>query len=226
MRWPLRALPALFLIAVLAAPASAAESSLTYVAIGASDAVGVGATDPAKDGWVPRLGGLLGTNTQVVNAGVTGALLEDALRDQLPLALDRKPDVVTVWLGVNDFNALVPLATYSAQLDYLLGALRGRTHARVLVGNLPDLSRVTVYSSWLDFLGIDPWPVRHEVQRWNASIAQVASKHGATVVDLYAGWSELAQHPEYVSSDGFHPSTAGYARLAELFHAAAVPTQN
>ena len=85
---------------------------------------------------------------------------------------------------------------------------------------------MTVYSSWLDFLGIDPRPVRYEVQRWNAAIGQVAHKHGATIVDLYAGWSELAQHPEYVSSDGFHPSTAGYARLAELFHAAAVPVQN
>jgi acyl-CoA thioesterase-1 len=207
-----------FLAAVLAFSTSVAHASTTYVAIGASDAVGVGAQDPIRDGWVPTLARLLGEETRLVNLGVSGALLEDGLRDQLPLAVEHDPDVVTVWLGVNDFNAFVPLNVYSSQLDALLGTLRSSTRAQVMVGNLPDLSRVTVYSNVLAFLGLDPAPVRREVQRWNAAIAQVSHRHGASVVDLYAGWSELAQHPEYVSPDGFHPSTAGYARLAQLFH--------
>jgi lysophospholipase L1-like esterase len=37
------------------------------------------------------------------------------------------------------------------------------------------------------------------------------------VVDLYQNWAELADHPEYIASDGFHPSAEGYARLSELF---------
>jgi lysophospholipase L1-like esterase len=198
----------------------------TYVAIGASDAVGVGATDPSREGWVPRFADLLGDDIEVVNMGQSGALLEDALRFQLPRAIERDPDVITIWLGVNDFNALVPLSTYSAQLDAALSALRSKTHARILVGNLPDLSRVAIYASVLDLLGISPTPVRNQVVRWNNEIARLADKHGATLVDVYAGWSELAEHPEYVSADGFHPSSAGYARIAELFHAAAVPTPN
>jgi acyl-CoA thioesterase-1 len=205
------------LLALSASIANALEPT-TYVALGASDAVGVGAVDPQRDGWVPTLARLLGDETRLVNLGVSGALLEDALRDQLPLALEQEPDLVTVWLGVNDFNAFVPLSVFAHQLDSLLGTLQSRTAARVVVGNLPDLSRVTVYSNVLAFLGLDPAPVRREVGRWNAAIAQVSQKHGATVVDLYAGWSELSQHPEYVSPDGFHPSTAGYARLAQLFH--------
>ena len=32
------------------------QRPLTYVAIGASDAVGVGAKEPETEGWVPRLG--------------------------------------------------------------------------------------------------------------------------------------------------------------------------
>jgi hypothetical protein len=36
-------------------------------------------------------------------------------------------------------------------------------------------------------------------------------------VDLYGGWQELAAHPEYVGSDGLHPSVTGYARVAALF---------
>jgi lysophospholipase L1-like esterase len=42
------------------------------------------------------------------------------------------------------------------------------------------------------------------------------------MVDLRPAWQEVAQHPEYISSDGFHPSTVGYQRLAEVFYSAAV----
>jgi lysophospholipase L1-like esterase len=57
-----------------------------------------------------------------------------------------------------------------------------------------------------------------EVARWNAAIARQAERHGALLVDVHSQWTELAAHPEYVSADGFHPSAAGYQRLAELFY--------
>jgi lysophospholipase L1-like esterase len=203
--------------ALLARGAAAQEGStrLRYVAIGASDAVGVGAPDPTVQGWVPRLAGLLGPDTQVTNLGTSGSLLHQALTEQLPAAVAADPDVVTVWLAVNDFNARVPLESYQADLDTLLGTLRDQTHAQVLVGNVPDLSLVAVYA------GLDPALLRAEVGRWNAAIATTAAQHGATLVDLHGYWAELARHPEYVAADGFHPSAAGYARLAEVFYLAA-----
>src|SRR5215831_4700156 len=95
--------------------------SVTYVAIGASDAVGVGAANPETDGWVPRFGAQLGPRVRVVNLGVSGSTLSQALQEQLGPALDAQPDVVTVWLAVNDLNARVPLEQYAANLDTLLG---------------------------------------------------------------------------------------------------------
>jgi lysophospholipase L1-like esterase len=183
---------------------------LTYVAIGASDAVGIGTANPETDGWVPRFGAQLGSNVQVVNLGVSGSTLSQALQEQLGPALDAQPDVVTVWLAVNDLNAQVPLDSYAADLDTLLGQLQ-TTHARVLVGNVPDLAAVAAYR------GIDPAPLRDEEDRWNAVIAETSARHGATLVDLYSHWQEIAEHPEYLSADGFHPSTAGYQALAEVF---------
>jgi lysophospholipase L1-like esterase len=183
---------------------------LTYVAIGASDSVGVGARDPDTEGWVPRLATRLGRNTRVVNLGVSGSLLAQALDEQLGPALDAQPDIVTVWLAVNDLNARVPLEQYAADLDRLLGAL-GSSGARVLIGNVPDLARLAV------FAGRDPNRLRAEVNRWNQVIATSAERHGARVVDLYSRWNELAEHPEYVAADGFHPSSEGYARLADVF---------
>src|SRR3954453_24025772 len=103
----------LFLAVGCASPARA-RRPLTYVAMGASDAVGVGATNPETDGWVPRLGAELGPNTRVVNLAVSGSTLAQAMQEQLGPALDAQPDVVTVWLAVNDLNARVPLEQYDA----------------------------------------------------------------------------------------------------------------
>jgi len=182
----------------------------TYVAIGASDAVGVGAADPATEGWVPRFAAHLGSNVQLVNLGVSGSTLAQALDEQLGPAVDAQPTVVTVWLAVNDLNARVPLSRYAADLDTLLAGLEP-THARVLVGNVPDLGRLAAYRT------IDPAVLQATVHQWNQVIADTAARHGATLVDLYAHWQDLAQHPEYVSTDGFHPSSEGYQQLADVF---------
>ncbi|HLI26057.1 MAG TPA: SGNH/GDSL hydrolase family protein [Chloroflexota bacterium] len=187
---------------------------LVYVALGASDAVGVGASDPVHEGWVPVLHSYLPAGTRLVNLGVSGSLLRDALVQQLPVAIDAAPDLVTVWLAVNDFNARVPLEEYSAQLDQLLGRLRGETSAQVVIANLPDLSRVPVYAA------VPPELLRAEIGRWNAAIERAARRHGAVLVDLYPLGPELASQPEYVGLDGFHPSAAGYRRLAEVMWAA------
>jgi lysophospholipase L1-like esterase len=191
-----------------------AQKPLTYVAIGASDAVGVGARDPETEGWVPRLGATFGPNVRVVNLGVSGSTLSQALDEQLAPALDAQPDVVTVWLAVNDLNARVPLQSYSADLDTLLARL-STTHARVLVGNVPDLGRLAVYR------GVDPAPLQAEVDRWNQAIADTTARHGATLVDLFSRWQDIVEHPEYVSGDGFHPSSEGYQALADVFAQAA-----
>ncbi len=197
-------------LALVACSAQAHARPLTYVAIGASDAVGVGAANPETDGWVPRLGARLGPDVRVVNLGVSGSTLSQALQEQLGPALDAQPDVVTVWLAVNDFNAQVPLEQYAADLDTLLGQLEA-THARVLVGNIPDLGALAGYR------GIDPAPLRAQVDRWNAVIAETTARHGDTLVDLYSHWQDIAAHPEYLSSDGFHPSSEGYQALADVF---------
>jgi acyl-CoA thioesterase-1 len=189
-----------------------AAPPVTYVAIGASDAVGVGAKDPLTEGWVPRLGARLGPEARIVNLGVSGSTLAQALDEQLGPAIDAQPDIVTVWLAVNDLNARVPLEHYAADLDTLLGQLE-TTHARVLVGNVPDLGSLAAYR------GIDPKPLKAEVDRWNTVIADTTARHSDTLVDLYSTWQEVAQHPEYLSGDGFHPSSEGYQALADVFGA-------
>jgi lysophospholipase L1-like esterase len=192
--------------------ARSAPRPLTYVAIGASDSAGVGANAPDQESWPAVLQRKLPDGSKLVNLGVSGSLLHQAIDQQLPVALDSGPDLVTVWLAVNDYAAQVPLDRYAADLDTLLGQLRAGTEAAVLVGNVPDLSALPSASRF-DL---------RDVERWNAAIDESTGRHGATLVDLRATWREVKEHPEYISSDGFHPSTIGYQKLAELFYASAV----
>ncbi len=211
MRWARLLMPLVVLLGTSCRGTAQAEPARTYVAIGASDSVGIGANDPVAEGWVPRFGARLGPDVQVVNLGVSGSTLAQALDEQLGPAVDAQPDVVTIWLAVNDLNARVPLERYAADLDTLLGQLETTTHARVLVGNVPDLGGLAAYR------GVDPGVLRAEVDRWNQVIADTAARHGAVLVDLFARWQEVASHPEYLSQDGFHPSSEGYQRLADIF---------
>jgi acyl-CoA thioesterase I len=188
------------------------KKPLVYVAIGASDAVGVGAGGP-DESWVGDLARRLPPGSRLVNLGISGEQLHGALVDELPVAVDADPDLVTIWLAVNDLNARVAPESYEQDLDTMLGTLQRQTHARVAIGNIPDLSLVPAYG------GIDPAALAQEVNRWNAIIARQAALHGATVVDIHASWTDLAAHPEYVGVDGFHPSAEGYQRLADLFYA-------
>jgi acyl-CoA thioesterase-1 len=191
------------------------DRPIVYAAIGASDTVGVGAPDPARDGWVPQLLRRMPPGSKLVNLGISGARLSDAVERELPRAIESKPDFVTVWNVVNDLNANVDLAGYERNLDKLLGDLVAKTPARVMVGNVPDLARVPAYAK----LGIPPDQLRAEVTRWNAVIARSTSKFPNRVylVDLYARSGELEFDPGLVSLDDFHPSAKGYARLADVF---------
>lgn len=193
-----------------------------YVAVGASDAVGVGARRPRREAW-PRLLHRLafGADTRFVNLGVSGATVASALAGQVPKAERLGPaDVVTVWLVVNDVVAGVDVATYEARLDELVGRLR-RCSATVLVGNCPYLDRLPAYLMWRA-VGVLPEPEEGNriVDGYNEAIARVVAGQDAVLVDLRSEGLAARRagiEPSLIARDGFHPSTAGHRALADAF---------
>lgn len=192
---------------VLQTPAA----KLTYVAIGASDTYGVGADDPQTQNWPADLSTLLGQRMRLINLGVPNIDVHAALGVELPIALDAHPALVTIWLAVNDLADNVPVASYAHDLDLLLTHLRAAVpHARIAVANVPDLTLLPRFKSY------DVQTLRTQILAYNTVIASIVARHSALLVNLYQ--SDLAQHPEYISSDGFHPNTIGYTQVAQLFY--------
>jgi acyl-CoA thioesterase I len=203
-----------------ATPTPTVRAAIVYVALGASDALGVGADSPNTEGYIPRIIARLPLRAQALNLGISGIGLHDALARELPQALATQPTLVTVWLAGNDFRGCVPLAQYGADLDRLLAQLHDQTHAQVFVANLPDMSQLPYFKQGAPnggacVEGASADAVRNLVAQWNNVINAAVARHGDVLVDLFR--SSLAGHQGLVASDGFHPSSQGYAILADLF---------
>ena len=212
-------------------PSASAPASIIYAAIGASETYGIGATDRYREAW-PQVffNDVLPRSAVLYNFGIPGATTAQALHDEVPAAVAVHPTVVTVWLNVNDLISGVTALDYEAQLRQVLRALRRGGQARVLVANTPDLAQLPAYRACLPNApaggppcmipaGFMPTPqaVAAAVAAYNAAITEAVNLEGATLVDLHLDGTQISQHPEWISADGFHPSGQGYAVIAKLF---------
>jgi acyl-CoA thioesterase I len=195
-------------------PAAATLSAgLKYVAIGASDTVGVGASDPAKGSWPALVAARLPAGSPpYTNLGVSGSLAMQAVTQQLPGAIAQQPTIVSVWLAVNDLNATIDPASFADALGQIIDGLVQKTAATIFVGDVPDLRAVPVYA------GVDKARLLAGIQAYNDAIARIAAKSPARVkvVDLFTGSAALVSSGT-VSADGFHPSDEGYQLIADRF---------
>ncbi len=213
-RWRrLLVIAAALLIAASCTNSERKYGPVTYVAVGASDTVGVGTQFPERDAWPARLNTRLPDGSELIRLGVSGSLTKQAISEQLSKAEEAEADIATVWLAVNDFNGLVPVDEYEKDLTTLLTRLT-ESGARVFVGNVPDLTKVPIYER------VPPEILSKRVEDWNVAIARATKKSKSVLVDLFPASQKLADRGHsLISPDGFHPSEEGYALIADVFWA-------
>jgi lysophospholipase L1-like esterase len=183
---------------------------LRLAVLGDSIAWGQGASRD-EERLAPRLAAGLAEHGVAVTTrvlAVPGARSAD-LRRQVERALPWRPDLAVVVIGANDLIRLVPTA---AAVESLIDGVRRLRAAgtEVVVAPAPDLSSVPHVPPALRPL------VRTASEELRRGQIAAVRRLGARVADGDHGTSSaFATDPRLFSADRFHPSSAGYAVIAE-----------
>jgi lysophospholipase L1-like esterase len=201
----------------------------TFAALGDSITLGVG--DPVRNdggqagrrwawrGWAALLAGGLHEPRLHILASC-GARAADVERDQLPAALQLRPDIASFVVGVNDtLRANFDIAEFAASAAHTVGALRA-AGAEVLTMRLPDPGRM------LGLPGALARPLARRMHEVNAVMDGLAARFGTLQYDA-AGDADV-HDPRMWAVDRLHPSERGHRLIACRFHdqltAAGLPT--
>jgi lysophospholipase L1-like esterase len=168
--------------------------------------------EPGTRRWPDDLAEALGPDVRYENLAEVGATSEQVEREQLPRALELKPDLVTLVCGANDvleFTRPDPDA-YAVRLSRMFARLRrDAPGARILTATYPDISR------FLDLRPRSRARVEKGMRRFNAACRAVAGRHGVVVLE---GFNHPASRMrEAFAADGFHPSAEGHRHAAAEF---------
>lgn len=178
-----------------------------YVALGDSITEGLADEDPARPGqycgWADRLAHHLdaalppGERLRYANLAIRGRLIGEIADQQVPVALDLVPDLVTLMGGTNDLlRPGADLDRIATRLEQAVQLLRG-AGIEVLLATQPDPVLVPITSRLRG---------RHAVL--SAHVRTIADRHGCRVVDLW-GVHEL-RSPLAWDADRLHLSSYGH----------------
>jgi acyl-CoA thioesterase-1 len=185
---------------------------IVYLAIGASDAAGVGA-EPLTNGYVFRIAEELDQHVNEVFLaplaipGANTEQLDGAL--ELLLESEIEPGLVTVWTGANDVIRGEDADDFEDGLEDMFERLRDHTDGLIVAANIPDLTELPRFRE-----DPDDDVTRERIEEFNEIIAERAEDHDALLVDLY---SEPVEDDLVSDEDGFHPNDDGHQRIADEF---------
>ncbi|PWW65808.1 SGNH/GDSL hydrolase family protein [Actinokineospora spheciospongiae] len=178
----------------------------SWIAIGDSFTEGMGdvGADGSYVGWADRLAEAMALQRpgfQYANLAVRGKMLQEIVDEQVPLAAENAPDLVTICGGGND------LITPGTDVDDVAALFDGAV-ARLRAAG----------SEVLLFTGPDPKVqpllrrIRGKVGIYNGHLHAIAERRGARVVDL---WSMDVLHDRRAwCEDRLHFSSDGHRRIA------------
>lgn len=193
------------------------DGDLRYVALGDSqtEGIGDGDEDGGYRGWADRFAERLaatGARVDYANLAVRGRLAGQVHEEQLKAALELRPDVATVFAGVNDL--IRPKYDADEVLDHLetmFAELTG-VGARVATLTFPDIARIAPLAR----------PLVPRVLDFNERVREAAERHGVAVADTAV--YEVSTDRRLWQSDRLHCSPEGHRRIAgAVAHALGIP---
>ncbi|RYG32766.1 GDSL family lipase [bacterium] len=172
------------------------------------------------NGYVSLIDAHLTVNTpdrriRVLNTGTGGDTVRSLSARWQSDAIDLRPDVLAVMIGINDVwrqfdspnpDAGVPLPEYEDTLNHLLEQARGGVRSVILAtpfyieSNRDDAMRATM-------------------DRYSDAVRRVAEKNGFHLVDTQAAFDAItsSRYAASLAWDRVHPNLAGHLAIARAF---------
>lgn len=182
------------------------QNNIKYVALGDSLTNGVG-SDNINNTLVFIFAQKLSQNMSVslINLAVNGVTTDDLIKFQLNKAIEKKPNYVTLFIGINDIHNHISVKKFQQNMDLILNRLTRETEGRIIVFNLPYLGSGNLI--------LPPFNIffDYKTKQFNQVISRIVSEKNITLVDIYTPTKEtFSKKSSFYSSDEFHPSKDGY----------------
>jgi lysophospholipase L1-like esterase len=193
------------------------QSYHRYVAIGDSQTEGIGDGDDVNGyrGFADRLAARLAElNPELLyaNLAIRGKLAGEVHAEQLAPALELRPDLATVVVGLNDvLRTRFDLDATAGHIEAMFASL---TKAGATVGTVtfPNVAKIAPLAK----------PLLPRVLALNARIREAAARYGVRVVETFD--FEVTTDARIWSADRLHASPAGHQRIADsMAHALELP---
>ena len=198
--------------------------SIRYLALGDSYTIGTGLEDEAQS-FPSLLAGRLkdetGIDVTLVNLGVNGYTTTDLIREELPVARDARPELVSILIGANDIVQGSDEATYRSRLQQIYQAIKqlGVPAARVMAISIPDFSPLPGAAP----LG-SPSQLRARIDAFNEIARTEATAAGFRYMDIAEISRRTNRGDNWLAGDGLHPGPTQHRAFADDLWSAAAPT--
>lgn len=153
-----------------------------------------------------------GQNLTFINRGVSGNKVSDLLARWQVDAIDLKPTVLSILIGINDLCSGVSTSEYERQLDELLAMTRAA---------MPDV-RLVLCEPFALPVGqkVEPWDsFQLKLNERQTIVRILAAKHHAAFVPLQSVFDDACKraNASYWIWDGIHPTYSGQQLIADAW---------
>ena len=185
------------LFAALPAEAAGPKSSAPLRIVAFGDSLTSGHRLPQKDAYpavIQQKLNAAGLPFTIANQGISGDTTTGALR-RLDRALELKPQIAVVELGVNDGLRGVPVPQVKANLEKIIAAFQENNVEVLLCG--------------MEALPFNGWQYTIEFHRM---YEELALKYNVPLVPFVM--NGVLGNPDMIADDGVHPNAAGARYIA------------
>lgn len=184
---------------------------LRWLALGDSFTIGTGVgAERAFPAMLVRRWAERGIRCDLTNPSVNGYATDELIRDELPLAREIRPMLVTVLIGANDIVRGSDEGRYRAQLARIHRAL---LDVPVEPGSIYGLPQPDWSLSPAGAAYGDPASIARTIERFNRVAREEVERAGGGYMDIFPLMRDQARRG-MLAADGLHPSAEAHEEWA------------